>query len=347
MLNAIISCSSRQILLIALIKLGFSIEETIKVPSYRSDIKHQNDLAEELARVIGYDNIPKSNLKLKPITSDLIYSNEYLLKEFLINKGFMETINYPFCLASNSNSIKVDNPLDSNREFIRTNLIDSLIENLIYNEKRQKDSIKFFELSDVYSFQNGIKKDKTLAIIVSGRRGQNYLDFSKKLDSKYLNDLFKEINVDIEEFIINLDRDKIDSKIKTPIYAIEIKLNDLARPKFLNKSIYPSKSLNNFIKYKPISEFPSSFRDLSFSVKDSSKIEEVILILSNYKSDLIKNSYMFDFYENKNSGESKIGFRFIFQSQNRTLKDIEIDKEINEILNSVLHINSVLLPKAQ
>ena len=65
-------------------------------------------------------------------------------------------------------SIKVDNPLDSNKKFLRTNLKNSLIECLKYNEKRQKDSIKLFEISDVYSTKdNLLNQEKRIAIIVS------------------------------------------------------------------------------------------------------------------------------------------------------------------------------------
>ena len=55
----------------------------------------------------------------------------------------------PLLAISNNKAVKVDNPLDSNRQFLRTNLIESLISNLDYNEKRQKESIKFFEISDI------------------------------------------------------------------------------------------------------------------------------------------------------------------------------------------------------
>ena len=64
---------------------------------------------------------------------------------------------------------------------LRTNLEKSLIENLLYNERRQQDSIKLFEISDVYSFDGNLKNKKVLGIICSGRVGKNYLDFSKKL----------------------------------------------------------------------------------------------------------------------------------------------------------------------
>ena len=48
----------------ALIKLGFKVDNTIRVPSFRSDITNQNDLAEEFGRVIGYDNISTQDINL-------------------------------------------------------------------------------------------------------------------------------------------------------------------------------------------------------------------------------------------------------------------------------------------
>ena len=324
-------------------KLGFGVKKNITVPSHRSDIHNQNDLSEELARVVGYDNIPTKEINLKNVITKGIPSNELKIKSFLINNGFSEVINSPFCSKNIlDSSIKVDNPLDSKREFIRTNLTDSLLENLIYNENRQKDSIKIFEISDIYSILNGVKKEKRLALIVSGRKGHNYKDFTKKLDDKYLEMLFQELKIDISSKILKIDRKNIDSKIKTPIYGIELKIDDLPNNISVYNSIYnPS---NDFIRYKPISEFPSSFRDLSFSVRDSSKIHETISVLSNVDSDILKKCFMFDFYQNDKTQESKIGFRFIFQSNKRTLTDSEIDYEIKQIIKRVLAVKSTYLP---
>lgn len=325
-------------------KLGFHINKTIKVPSFRSDIHHQNDLAEEFARVVGYDNIPVHPLNIKPI-KDRLHSNhqsEYNLKAYLTTNGFVEVINTPFCSTNSLESITLDNPLDSNRQNIRTNLTDSLIENLIYNENRQNDSIKLFEISDVYSLKGEIQKNKRLCVIVSGRQGQNYLEFSKKLNDKYLIDIFKKIDIDISNNILNIDRSKLNSKIKTPIFAIELNIEGLPIMTLNNSS--KKTLLPNFVKYIPISEFPSSYRDFSFAVKDSSKITALIENLSNIDSNIVKNSFMFDFYTNKKINETKIGYRFIFQSHNKTLTDLEINIEINKITKAALSIESVSLP---
>lgn len=324
-----------------LINLGFNVNKNIKVPSYRSDISHQNDLAEELARVMGYDNLPVRTINLGGASKKLDIFNEQLIKRFFVDSGFAEVINSPFCAASNLNSIKVDNPLDSKREYLRTNITDSLIENLIYNEKRQKDSIKLFEISDIYTSDLDIS-EKRLALIVSGRKEHNHINFSQKLDNKYLIEVFKKIDLNINEFISKIDRVKLDSKIKTPIFAIEVNIDAIYK-NFKNYTPL-SKISSEFVQYKPISEFPSSYRDLSFSIKDKSKISEVIETLLDFRSDLIKQSFMFDYYKNEITDETKIGFRFIFQSSKKTLTDVEIERVIKEIIEPILSIRSVSLP---
>ena len=328
-----------------LCKLGFGVNKKIIVPSYRSDITHQNDIAEELARVIGYDNIPSSSFKISQRATNLPQTYHNNLKSFLIYNGFTEVINSPFSsshIEKNNESIMVDNPLDSNRNYLRTSLKNSLLSNLIYNENRQKDSIKFFEISDIYTCNQAIKKETRLGIIISGKRGHNHKEFSMKLDNKFLEEVFNKIDFDITKYIIRIDRKEVNSKIRTPIFYIELNTDELFESvkKFEPKDNFMSK----FIKYQPISEYPISYRDLSFSVKDPAYISEITKILSNRESPIIKDSFMFDYYENVKMNEIKIGFRYIFQSNERTLTDNEINEEIKEITNSALAIKSVSLP---
>jgi phenylalanyl-tRNA synthetase beta chain len=328
-----------------LARLGFKVEKSIFIPPYRNDISNQNDLAEEIARAIGYDNIKVGSLKIglnnKPNNEK---AHDGAIKDFLIKNGFTEVINLPFCSDSREDSIKIDNPLDKNKKFFRRDIANSLIENLLYNEKRQKDSIKIFEISDIYTFDNSgaIKIDKKLGILISGRQGHDHHTFSKKLDKKYLISLFNQVKFNIHDYISVIDRSSIKSKVKTPVFVAELMIKDFKE----NFSDYEQskEKLNYFVKYKPISDFPSSYRDLSFSVKDSMKIETVINFLKEIKSEIIKESFMFDFYENKLKNETKIGYRFIFNSSEKTLTDKEIDFEIDKIINKVLKIKSVSLP---
>jgi phenylalanyl-tRNA synthetase beta subunit len=158
--------------------------------------------------------------------------------------------------------------------------------------------------------------------------------------------LFKEINFKIDDHIFQIDRSKINSKIKTPIFFAELQLAELCK-NFDDSKIENTKSnAAKFARYVPFSEYPSSSRDLSFSIKDYSKVGELHEVINVLEVRFLKKFFIFDFYENKKTNEVKIGYRFIFQSQNKTLTDEEIDKSINSILKKVLSIETITLPGA-
>ena len=322
-------------------KLGFGIEKEIIVPAYRHDIESQNDLAEEIARVIGYDNIESKALEItKKIDRNVGDLNK--IRNFLIKNGFSEVINFPFTINEESKSISIDNPLDSKRNKLRTSLKNSLLNNLLFNERRQKDSIKLFEISDLYTKSDQINQEKKLGIIISGRQGHNYLDFSKKLDDAYLNKLLNQ-EFDNSFFTIEeISRTELKTKKKDKIFYVEISIHKI--PKKIFKDSDSTMGKINFTKYQSVSEFPSSIRDFSFSITDFKKYDTVINHLSDLNDINLKDAFIFDFYENKKINEIKVGIRFIFQSNLNTLSEDEIQNSINKLLKPILDIEGVSIP---
>jgi phenylalanyl-tRNA synthetase beta chain len=321
--------------------LGFHISDKIKVPSYRHDVETNNDLAEEIARVIGYDNIKSTPINLKNVANN--HGNKVAkLESLLVENGFSEVINFPFTPNKEKESINIDNPLDSNRDNLRISLKDSLIENLLYNERRQKDSIKIFEISDIYTKDKLIKQQKKLGLIISGRQGRNYNDFSKKLDQKYLNKLLNE-NRAKDIFEINeISRNSLNTKKKDKIFYVETPVEDIPTS-FFSKLSSQQRSID-FINYKPISEYPSSARDFSFVIKNLQVVNEIIDMLNNISDKIIKDAFLFDYYKDDKRKIIKLGYRFIFQSHINTLSDSEINKKVNEILSPILAIDGVSIP---
>ena len=326
-----------------LLKLGFGFEnQYILIPTYRSDIETQNDLAEEVSRIIGYDEIPREEFKIsKSYTKLPTKRKEQNIKNFLIDNGFFEIINNPFTSIKSKVSIKIDNPLDSNRKFLRSNLKNSLVENLLYNERRQKDSIKLFEISDVYFNSNEIKKSRLLGIIASGRVGKNYRDFSRWINEDYLSDILDRFQIKDKNIQV-ISRENLESKSKNKIVYFEISVDDIIDS--VDSYIPVTTPPSNFITYSPISEYPSSSRDLSFSINNPVKLNELRNTIEKYHDEDLKEKFIFDFYENPSNNEIKIGFRFIFQSQSRTLKEDDINIVIKDIIAKALAIETVTIP---
>ena len=100
----------------------------------------------------------------------------------------------------------------------------------------------------------------------------------------------------------------------------------------------------NFIEYDPVSEYPSSVRDFSFSIKNPKEYSNVISIINNFKNKNLKDSFIFDFYLNEKTTEIKVGVRLIFQSKLRTLSDEDISKSISELLKPILQLEEVFIP---
>ena len=324
-------------------KLSLEIaDESIQIPSFRNDLETENDIAEEIARVVGYDNIIPSKLK---INENYIGSHnlEKYVSDFLRKKGLNEVINSQFSGINEKNCIVVDNPLDSNRKYIRTNLKDSLLENLTFNEKRQKDSIKLFEISDIYLSDGSgqIEKKKMLGIIASGRIGHNRRDFSKKINKNFIQNIFCDFDEKFVDEILKIARHNVDSKSKDEIFYLEVELSRLA-PYFKDYEL--SNETNKFVKYSDISEFPSSTRDLSVLVGQIEDIQKVSKIIDDHNASILVDKFLFDFYENKEKNEIKVAYRLIFQSKENTLSDKDVDKEMNKMVLKIIEIKNASVP---
>ena len=319
-------------------RLGFSVTDKIIVPSYRHDIRSQNDLAEEIARSIGYNNILSSSFSIKSQAERSIKSQEDILKNYIISKGFAEVINFPFTSTNSSKSILVDNPLDSNKNFMRLNLQESLIENLLFNERRQKDSVKLFEISEIYSKHSSIVDSLHVGIIASGRQGENYQDFTKLIDRKYFQDIFEDFDINIHE----IPRESLNTKLKSKIFYTEFNFGEINKDFFTKNDL--SYEFPGFIQYQKVSEYPSIVRDISFLISDLTKVEDILEYFKKINDENLKKSFIFDFYKNEKLDHIKIGYRFIFQSKTNTLTDSEINKTLKEMIKPVLEIDGVDIP---
>ena len=199
-------------------------------------------------------------------------------------------------------------------------------------------SVNFFK-SSIFTvnekFKQLFKLDKSSKYSINLAK----LDFSKKIDLNFFQDTLKEIDFNKEINIHKINRDGLDSKIKNPIFYAEFDISNVKN--IIHEGIF----LNmEFIKYKNISEFPSTYRDISFSVKDSSKITELEKIFNNINHDSVKDFFVFDYYINKKMSVIKIGYRIIFQSYEKTLTDAEVDNFMETIISNSLKIQSVEIP---
>ena len=324
--------------------LGFKVNEEISVPNHRNDIEGINDIAEEVARYTGYDNLPTKEFKVNKDSASSAKSDDQI-RAFLIQNGFNEVINYPFTSKNSNDAIQVDNPLDSNKKFLRQTITDSLIENLALNERRQKDSVKLFEISNLYSGNDSIKEEKFLGLIIAGRKGHNYKEFNSYLDFDYLKSILEKLGID-NSLISNVSRESVNSKSKYEIFTCEVSIDEINTENFMKLSIKENIKFEN-TKFSDISEYPLIVRDLSFLINDKNQIQILLDSIESIENTILKNRFIFDFFENEKKGYFKVGYRFIFQSSIKTLTDEEVEKVITDIVESSIKIDGVSIPGMQ
>ena len=85
-------------------------------------------------------------------------------------------------------------------------------------------------------------------------------------------------------------------------------------------------------------------RETSFSIDDLHKVNTVITLLEEVSDEIIKGSFLFDFYKNDKTNIVKLGYRYIFQSNFKTLSDREVNNKVKEILSPILKIEGVSIP---
>jgi phenylalanyl-tRNA synthetase beta chain len=148
----------------ALTGLGLPVIEgdgelSVSPPSYRFDLQIEEDLIEEVARIVGYDNLPQTPPHA-PITAKTRPEAErsaFAVRRAVAALGYQETINFSFVeerweheLAGNPNPVKLLNPIASQMSVMRSSLLGSLLQVLKFNQDRKNQRVRVFELGRVF-----------------------------------------------------------------------------------------------------------------------------------------------------------------------------------------------------
>jgi phenylalanyl-tRNA synthetase beta chain len=321
-----------------LISLGFKViwekdNLEVSVPSFRSeDIDIPEDIAEEVARIYGYHNLPPvlmaGDLPNKVSNADE-FAFENKVKQTLKALSGIEV--YNLSLTENGD-IKLKNPLGADTEYLRSNLQNSLVANINYNTQ-EKGYIHLFEVANVYiPRKNDLPEER---LVLSGIVKESTYRKDKGLVQTLLNELnidYKEVPEDGKNFKPNQRIAIYSGKILIGEYGnLENSLfednNSCFYYSFEMKKLMTAKKIER--KYQEINKFPPQVEDITLTVPERTYIG--VIIEEIYKvSEFIKAVTLTDVYENKNT------FNIKYQSGEKTLED----KEVEEIRNKVMNILS-------
>ena len=334
-------------------------------PSWRPDIKIKEDLVEEVARLIGYEEIPSKPFQLvREFEKNITPSSQKFkkkIRELLVSRNIMETISWSFAnkkweehLGNEDDIIEISNPISSELSCLRTNLVGGLLNLINKNNNKDINNISVFEIGPVfYGIRPGEQKDN-LTVIRSGKafdknwtlKSRDYDIFDLKSD---LFSVLKLLKLPTDNIKVSVEKsDYFHPGKNGSIFLGEKKIASFGElhpniaKKFKIKSttcLFDLKlsEIFEFCKEKPLtksqlikSSFQASIRDFSFEVsKDLSSID-LVNFIKKIDQEIILDVKVFDNYQNKDL--RAIALEVILQSKKGTLTE----NEINELSEKII-----------
>ena len=354
---------SREEMVRILESLDFKVEgDTIHVPSWRSDVEHYSDIAEEVARFYGYNNIPdtlSNGLTARRGLTD-IQQTENLLGSVCRAAGYDEIITYSFIsptyydkidLPKDSplrDSLKILNPLGEDTSIMRTTTLPSMLEILTRNYNFRNKSAKLYELGRVYFKRaDGLADEPKVLTLGAYGDGMDFFALKGAVEA-----VLKQLRIENVRFLADSENPsyhpgrcaKVFSGdhllgvlgqihphvagnygVDAELYAAELRFD----------ALYESKGSQPL--YQPLPKFPAVTRDIAVVCDASVTVGELEDAIRKGAKGLLKDAALFDIYTGTGiaPGKKSVAFNLTLRADDRSLTAEEADADVKSILTAL------------
>lgn len=335
----------------------------ITSPTFRNDIEIREDVAEEVARIYGYDNIPTTIIKTNSLKGGKNTKQQMddMIINTLLSSGLNQAISYSFVSPRTFDNInlpqeselrtclKIRNPLGEDFSVMRTTTIASMMEALGRNYSRSNEEARLFELGKVYipnADPNKLPKEVNMVTLgIYG--GIDYLDlkgvveniidvlgiksvsFKRQSENATFHpgktaDLY--IGKEYIGILGEIHPDVCDNYgVDTSCFMAELNLDKLYALSNLEKN------------YKPLPKFPSVTRDIAILIDDSALVQDIEEVIVKQGGSILESVKLFDIYKGKQipEGKKSVAYAIVYRDNNKTLTDNEVNKVHEKILRSL------------
>jgi phenylalanyl-tRNA synthetase beta chain len=336
----------------------------VRRPPHRFDIRIEEDLIEEVARLRGFDSIPESHAIAPQVAGEATESrvaNDRLLTA-MADRGYREVITYSFVDPSlqrqmfpDTPSLRLANPISLDLSEMRVSLWVGLVQACRENLRRQQTRVRLFEIGKKFQLQGeggDLQEIETLAGIATGARWPEQWGSPREpLD-------FYDVKADVEGVLalagdassVRFDADSLDclrpgrtARIYRGSKAVGwlgelhpqvVKAINLSSSAFLFELEIDAAFRANSLKFKSISKFPSVRRDLAIVVDESVPLAVLQENVTVSASGLLSELRVFDVYRGPGieSGRKSIALGLILQDSSRTLTDVDADAVVTAVI---------------
>lgn len=343
-----------------LARLEFEVkDDKVYVPTFRGDIESMADIAEEVARIYGYDKIPTTMMK-GCVTVGGKSKKQHLedvIRDSLTAVGLYEVTTYSFIDPKENdmilmpqeddrrNMVRISNPLGEENSVMRTDMLSSVLKVLRTNFSRRNAEAGIFEIGSVYiPKEEQVLPDENQIVAVGMYGGCDFYDIKGKVEN-----MLADLNINDYEFITCKDNPSFHPGRCAHIYACGKFLGIIGQ-------IHPKVAANFKIgvetycalldfnvllsgyttdrQYKALPKFPATSRDIAVILDKNINVGEVIKIIESNRNGILESYSLFDVYEGEQVGDGKksVAYSLLFRAEDRTLTD----KEVNEVMDKIL-----------
>ncbi|MCT4613067.1 MAG: phenylalanine--tRNA ligase subunit beta [Clostridia bacterium] len=349
-------------------KLGFIVnarDQIVEIPTHRDDISIQEDLAEEIIRIYGFDKLketlPSGNVTMGIKTAEQKVQDEIVNK--VLGYGYSEVRTYSFespksfeklnMVETNDlrKVIEVTNPLGEDYSLMRRQLANGMLTVLSKNYNQRNKNVRMFEVAKVYNpVCEDVKcselpnEDKHLSIGAYG--DMDYYDLKGTIET-----LLEGLNIKYD-FEAKTSIDYMHPGRTAAIISRNQEIGHIGEvhPLVLDnydikeKVYYAELNLDKLIdfkvkkfKLKPLPKYPAMNRDLAFLVKDEILVGDIEKIIRRNNPGFMEEYSLFDIYKGEQieEGKKSVAYNFVFRSADRTLTDEEVNKAMDKIITEL------------
>ncbi len=343
--------------------LDFGVDgDEITVPSWRGDVAHYSDLAEEVARFTGYNNIPTT--PMRGVTTQGGYSPEQVLERSLgtvcRSLGYDEIITYSFISPTyydkirwpeddpRRKSLKIMNPLGEDTSIMRTTVLPSMLEILTRNYNYRNKTARLYELGRTYFEKEDGMADEP-KVLSLGLYGPDESFFTLK---GAVEALLGSIRAEQITFRAERNNPSYHPGRCAKVYAGEAEIGVLGQIHPLVAANYDvdtelycaELSFDALIaakgsdpEYVPLPKFPAVTRDIAVLVDTAVTVGDLEGCIQSAAKGLLKEVALFDIYNGANlpAGKKSVAFNLVLRSDERSLTAQEADDEVKVILDAL------------
>ncbi len=336
---------------------------TCHIPSYRIDMEGKADVDEEVIRLIGFDSLEDTLPRTKPTVGSLNHVQKLrrLTQDTMIGFGFNEIISYtlvPKAYVEETGfgvgePIPLAMPMSEAHAYVRTDLMNSMLETIAYNQNHGSENNCLFEISRVYG--KDIEGER-LGLILDGRLNSDPLHHNVwHTDFYTLKGILESWlgRCGFQKDRISFRQNQRDTKHYHPYASAEVWLDDTflglfgrIHPAYAEKFdlkdiLYAEMDMQVAEKLPPsrltfadLDRFPSVIRDVSMIVDRDLPAETLLQQVTGAGSAIVRSAEIIDIYEGEHveKGRKSVALRITYQSDERTLTDEEVDAEHQKIV---------------